>query len=1108
MAQYIIYKKAEGVFEIVKDNLIFISDSKWSGTQIDGLFTFKSENGARLFANVTFSEVSYVDETGGGSVASFASAISLHNKLKEVGFFDASTTPGSGGADTFKQLADAFSSFTGRDGQVVYINGNVLDSKTIANNEFLSDLGDTNLQTVQNIPSGHILRVVTITEGDQTIQRWSAVPFPTENNIPANGYLELGTVTKIGNEINVSTGFLWIIDGIQLGNTIAYDFTIEDADSGDSRVDIIVAESDGTFSLIQGESSAGSGNAIAPIPNSDQLLLTTVYIYEDAISEPTIPISDGQYVNKVEYQYQGVNATGDGILTDYPLNGINSALDLVSGVTRLNSVLITAAYSLYKGKELAIRNSQLTNVIITDGSGFNFHNGEDFILLPGQVIKLKEYGLEFDFLGTFGGGSSSGVQTVTALNPLAVNNSDPANPILNVATPEYVDQAIADIPSASGTVDLEVVNIAASNLTTLDKTGFLAYANSLNPNVVIPANQILIYVISETQQRFEILKNNTTIGLGQTALVSSDVLDLSKLTLGVPNLTPHSIVFIGDSIMSGFGLTDTSKRYPTVLSNALGYTETNLAIAGTSVKTQSTTIIPTKTSTSKYLVIGYGTNDRAIGGNTAATFQSDLTSFVNAAISKGWANTDIVLVTMPGYQFQTGVADTTIRAYNTSILNVSTNLGTKYLDFYDTMIVNSPYGSVKTKGSVIGNLTADGTHPNVIGNEAHFKIFSNANLIDYIFSVSGKNLIVAGNNEIKNLKLSNFSYKVAGSLLAIDTNGNVYPLIGLPDGLQAEGDIIFASSLIQKDALLENPAYRPKDIALLRGIRIFAGYDNVNHNRIDICEDNGDLNIRNHNSSGNINLYGGTSAVPLLGLQVQKNGKVNVNLGFSMPFSDTVYLEQTAGGTNYGRLTLFDSTGKTNIENSHVSGGYRFYTSNGTSGAKIIQKTIFVSGRELLQQSGTHTDIPSARLAVNSTTEGFLIPRMTAVQRNGISSPATGLQIYNTNTNTIEYFDGTIWTSNYPSNVVSATSTLALTPVSKQMYFTFNGSTSTWTLPAISGNTGLYVTIMNMGTGNITLNSNSGGSDIWDGGTNTVSMNIPAGGTMILYNNSLKYVIQ
>jgi len=407
MAEYIIYKKAQGVFEIIKDGGEAISDSKWSGTNINGAFNFKSENGARLFSNVPFSEVSYIDETGGGSVSSFASAISLHTKLKEVGFFDSSVSSGGGGADTFKQLADTFSSFTGRNNQVIYINGNVLDSKTIANNEFLSQLGDTNLELIQNIPAGHILQVVTIIEGDQTIKRWAAVPFPTQDNTPPNGFIQLGTVAREGSDVNVSTGYLWIIDGIQLGNSIDYDFPIEDAATGDSRVDIIVANNDGTFELIQGLPSEGQGSAVSPVPNTQQLLLTTINIYEDNISEPTIPISDGIYVNKVEYQYQGVNGTGDGILTDYPLNGINSALDLVSGVTRLNSVFITSAYSLYKGKELVVRNSQLTNVPITNGMGFNFHNGEDFILLPGQVIKFKEYGLEFDFLGTFGGGGSS-----------------------------------------------------------------------------------------------------------------------------------------------------------------------------------------------------------------------------------------------------------------------------------------------------------------------------------------------------------------------------------------------------------------------------------------------------------------------------------------------------------------------------------------------------------------------------------------------------------------------------------------------------------------------------------------------------------------------------
>lgn len=46
-----------------------------------------------------------------------------------------------------------------------------------------------------------------------------------------------------------------------------------------------------------------------------------------------------------------------------------------------------------------------------------------------------------------------------------------------------------------------------------------------------------------------------------------------------------------------------------------------------------------------------------------------------------------------------------------------------------------------------------------------------------------------------------------------------------------------------------------------------------------------------------------------------------------------------------------------------------------------------------------------------STTKGFLFPRMTTTQRDGISTPATGLEIYNTTTNTIDYFNGSIWTT-------------------------------------------------------------------------------------------------
>ena len=54
---------------------------------------------------------------------------------------------------------------------------------------------------------------------------------------------------------------------------------------------------------------------------------------------------------------------------------------------------------------------------------------------------------------------------------------------------------------------------------------------------------------------------------------------------------------------------------------------------------------------------------------------------------------------------------------------------------------------------------------------------------------------------------------------------------------------------------------------------------------------------------------------------------------------------------------------------------------------------------------GTNSPNASAKLDVSSTSKGLLPPRMTTVQRNAISSPATGLQIYNTNNKAIETFN-------------------------------------------------------------------------------------------------------
>lgn len=60
---------------------------------------------------------------------------------------------------------------------------------------------------------------------------------------------------------------------------------------------------------------------------------------------------------------------------------------------------------------------------------------------------------------------------------------------------------------------------------------------------------------------------------------------------------------------------------------------------------------------------------------------------------------------------------------------------------------------------------------------------------------------------------------------------------------------------------------------------------------------------------------------------------------------------------------------------------------------------------------GTTAPVASSLLELSSTTKGFLPPRMTEAQRDAIASPATGLVVYNTDTNALNYYDGSAWTA-------------------------------------------------------------------------------------------------
>jgi hypothetical protein len=115
------------------------------------------------------------------------------------------------------------------------------------------------------------------------------------------------------------------------------------------------------------------------------------------------------------------------------------------------------------------------------------------------------------------------------------------------------------------------------------------------------------------------------------------------------------------------------------------------------------------------------------------------------------------------------------------------------------------------------------------------------------------------------------------------------------------------------------------------------------------------------------------------------------------------------------------------------------------------------------------------------------------------------------------YDDGTFWlvvvastgTSGGATPLTgSTTAATTVTLSATNEYLTYTGSSaSTWTLPAVSGNTGAWMMLSNRGTGTITLASNSG-SQIYSGTTGAIASGpLPPGGSVTLVNDGTYWVI-
>jgi hypothetical protein len=102
-----------------------------------------------------------------------------------------------------------------------------------------------------------------------------------------------------------------------------------------------------------------------------------------------------------------------------------------------------------------------------------------------------------------------------------------------------------------------------------------------------------------------------------------------------------------------------------------------------------------------------------------------------------------------------------------------------------------------------------------------------------------------------------------------------------------------------------------------------------------------------------------------------------------------------ATGTSYAGYFTATGSGSVNIA---------FYAA--ATGATNNYAGIFASGSVGI---GTNSPHSSALLDINSTSRGFLPPRMTTAQMNAIVNPAEGLIVYNTIDDKLKYYDGASW---------------------------------------------------------------------------------------------------
>jgi len=374
-----------------------------------------------------------------------------------------------------------------------------------------------------------------------------------------NFLISTGTVTMDDLFLTASLGFSCKIGGVVYENTEVFSIAIAPTLPDLKRIDFLVMNTSNSFEIIEGEPFTDV--VVEPLVPNDKVFVTSIHVFGESINVSN-PIPGTQFVEKVEFEDSVVTDSGS---FSIKLHDKSTAFILTGAVTEVLGFEMIDEFltsDFYIGKELRIENQT--------GAPFPFkHNGatnlpalfpleEDFIVNDKDVLVFKPQ--KFDQLGAklisvnrtfFEIDAINGLQGILDLKADLVSGKVPASQL-----PSYVDDVVevsdyASLPVTGETgkiyvtidnnnqyrwsgsvyvifnagITLTQKSITSSDLTSQDVEGFRDYINALSPNLTIATNEEVTYVVTDTHQIFKIFANGVTVGLGQTALTSGQVLE-------------------------------------------------------------------------------------------------------------------------------------------------------------------------------------------------------------------------------------------------------------------------------------------------------------------------------------------------------------------------------------------------------------------------------------------------------------------------------------------------------------------------------------------------------------------------------------------------------